>query len=183
MVSINYRLGMMGSFVAPGMFDDDFCSPNRGFLDQVAALRWVQENIASFGGDPGNVTIFGESAGGQSVAVLLASPATTGLFHRAIAQSGTPTFGSSIEDHAQFAVDLLEAMDVEPGSRAALSSLSGPDTTGAHRLAQKIIPKGGEERYGSLVDHGSIGCIYGDDFMPMSLLDSLASGVGARSTS
>ena len=75
-VTINYRLGCDGF-----LFLDD-ASPNRGLLDQIAALQWVQENIAAFGGDPGNVTIFGESAGGMSVATLLSMPAAEGLFGR-----------------------------------------------------------------------------------------------------
>jgi para-nitrobenzyl esterase len=81
-VTINYRLGCEGF-----LFLDD-TSPNRGLLDQIAALEWVQENIAAFGGDPGNVTIFGESAGAMSVATLLSMPAAAGLFRRAIPQSG-----------------------------------------------------------------------------------------------
>jgi para-nitrobenzyl esterase len=84
-VSINYRLGALG-FTHLG--DDHPGSGNLGLLDQVAALQWVQDNIENFGGDPGNVTIFGESAGGMSVAVLLGTPAARGLFHRGIAQSG-----------------------------------------------------------------------------------------------
>jgi para-nitrobenzyl esterase len=81
-VTINYRLGCDGFL----LLDD--ATPNRGLLDQIAALEWVQENIAGFGGDPGNVTIFGESAGAMSVATLLSMPKAEGLFHRAIPQSG-----------------------------------------------------------------------------------------------
>ncbi|MFM9816173.1 carboxylesterase family protein, partial [Streptomyces scabiei] len=66
---------------------------NYGLMDQIAALHWVQAHIAQFGGDPAQVTIFGESAGAQDVGQMLASPQTTGLFARAIAQSGTPSFG------------------------------------------------------------------------------------------
>ncbi|XP_040266489.1 fatty acyl-CoA hydrolase precursor, medium chain-like [Bufo bufo] len=83
-VSIQYRLGLLG-FMSTG---DDKAPGNYGFLDQVQALRWVQENIADFGGDPNSVTIFGESAGGLSVSALVASPLAKGLFHRAIAESG-----------------------------------------------------------------------------------------------
>ena len=89
LVSINYRLGPFGFLALPELSDEspDGVSGNYGFLDQVAALRWVQENIASFGGDPNRVTIFGESAGGTSVHMLCATPQARGLFHRAIAQS------------------------------------------------------------------------------------------------
>ena len=141
-VSINYRLGLMGSFVAPGMFDDDFCGANRGFLDQLAALRWVNENIRGFGGDPENVTIFGESAGGQSIAVLLASPATKGLFKRAVAQSGTPEIGSTVSDHEHFSNDLLKAIGIQPGDRDSLTKLSAKDTVDAMRTARKLLARG-----------------------------------------
>ena len=83
MVSFNYRLGIEGFLKINGV------PSNIGIRDQIAALKWVQENIAAFGGDPGNVTIFGESAGAISVGVLLTSPATKGLFKRAIIQSGS----------------------------------------------------------------------------------------------
>ncbi|XP_058383814.1 liver carboxylesterase-like isoform X1 [Diceros bicornis minor] len=83
-VTIQYRLGIWGFFST----GDEHSRGNWGHLDQVAALRWVQENIANFGGDPGSVTIFGESAGGESVSVLVLSPLTKNLFHRAISESG-----------------------------------------------------------------------------------------------
>ncbi|GAA1570156.1 MULTISPECIES: carboxylesterase/lipase family protein [Kribbella] len=82
LVTINYRLGADGFL----WFGDG--TPNLGLLDQIAALTWVRDNIAAFGGDPGNVTVFGESAGAMSVCTLLAMPAAAGLFHRAIAESG-----------------------------------------------------------------------------------------------
>ena len=91
LVSINYRLGLYGFLAHPELSaqDPNGSSGNYGMLDQIAALAWVRDNIAAFGGDPHNVTIFGESAGGHSVGQLLASPLAEGLFHRAIAQSGT----------------------------------------------------------------------------------------------
>lgn len=90
LVTINYRLGALGFFTHPDLTTE---SPsggagNWGLLDQVAALQWVRDNIGQFGGDPGNVTIFGESAGALSVHILMASPRARGLFHRAIAESG-----------------------------------------------------------------------------------------------
>ena len=80
-VTLNYRLGV------EGFAQIDGAPANRGLLDQVAALQWVRENIRAFGGDPDRVTIFGESAGGGSVAALLAMPRASGLFRRAVAQS------------------------------------------------------------------------------------------------
>lgn len=90
LVSINYRLGPLGFFAHPGLSaqSDNKTSGNQGLKDQCAALRWVQRNISAFGGDPSNVTIFGESAGAASVCWLLVVPEARGLFHRAIAQSG-----------------------------------------------------------------------------------------------
>ncbi len=89
-VTINYRLGIFGFLAHPNLSRESHqrVSGNYGLLDQIAALRWVQENIAAFGGDAKNVTIFGESAGAGSVSCLLFSPLARGLFHRAIAESG-----------------------------------------------------------------------------------------------
>lgn len=90
-VTINYRLGPLGFFAHPELSaeSEHKASGNYGLLDQVAALEWVRRNIAQFGGDPGCVTVFGESAGSLSVNALVASPLARGLFHRAIGQSGT----------------------------------------------------------------------------------------------
>ena len=89
LVSVNYRLGALGFLAHPGLSKEspNGVSGNYGFLDQIESLKWVQDNIANFGGDPNNVTIFGESAGGTSVAALCATTLAKGLFHRAIAQS------------------------------------------------------------------------------------------------
>jgi para-nitrobenzyl esterase len=91
MVSVNHRLGLLGFLDVSRRLGDGYeASSNAGMLDLVAALEWVQENIAAFGGDPGCVTIFGESGGGGKVSALLAMPSAAGLFHRAIIQSGPP---------------------------------------------------------------------------------------------
>ena len=91
-VSVNYRLGV------PGFASVDGAPENRGLLDQLAALRWVRDNVEAFGGDPGQVTVFGESAGAMSVASLLSSPLATGLIHRAIMQSGNATAAVAVSD-------------------------------------------------------------------------------------
>ena len=89
-ITINYRLGIFGFFSHPELTAESQhqASGNYGLLDQIAALDWVRENIAAFGGDPGRVTIFGQSAGSASVACMMASPLAKGLFHRGIGQSG-----------------------------------------------------------------------------------------------
>jgi para-nitrobenzyl esterase len=91
-VTINYRLGVMGFFAHPELTAESphHSSSNYGILDQVAALKWVKQNIAAFGGAPGNVTVFGESAGAIDSGMLLASPLTSGLFRRVISESGPP---------------------------------------------------------------------------------------------
>lgn len=91
LVTVNYRLGALG-FLELGHLDPDLAgSGNVGLLDQVLALEWVRDHVADFGGDPGNVTVFGESAGAMSVSLLLTVPAARGLFHKAIVQSGATT--------------------------------------------------------------------------------------------
>ncbi len=91
LVNLNYRLGLIGYFAHPALSAESKhgVSGNYGTLDQIAALRWVRDNIAAFGGDPDNVTIFGESAGGESVAHMMTSPLARGLVHRAIMQSAS----------------------------------------------------------------------------------------------
>ncbi|CAO2610063.1 Acylcarnitine hydrolase [Lemmus lemmus] len=93
-VTIQYRLGVLGFFST----GDEHARGNWGYLDQVAALRWVQKNIAHFGGNPDVVTIFGVSAGGTSVSSLVVSPMSKGLFHRAIMQSGVSLLPDLISD-------------------------------------------------------------------------------------
>ncbi len=103
-VTINYRLGVLGFLAHPELTAEspDNVSGNYGYLDQIAALKWIQSNIANFGGDPGRVTTAGQSAGAGSVRSLIVSPLAKGLFHRAITQSGSSYTGSdrstSLED-------------------------------------------------------------------------------------
>lgn len=97
LVTINYRLGPFGYLAHPALSADDprGVSGNYGLLDQVAALAWIRDNIEAFGGDPANVTIFGESAGAQSVTEIMATPLSQGLFHKAILQSGASSYNAN----------------------------------------------------------------------------------------
>lgn len=117
-VTINYRLGPLGFFSHPELAAESphHSTGNYGLLDQIAALRWVQRNIAQFGGDPHNVTIFGESAGSMDVTILMASPLTTSLFRRVIAESG-PAFGLARERNANEMTPLALAVGAAAGGK------------------------------------------------------------------
>ncbi|WP_446223218.1 carboxylesterase/lipase family protein [Nocardia sp. IBHARD005] len=108
MVGVNYRLGVSGFAELEG------APSNRGLHDQIFALRWVRENIAAFGGDPANVTIFGESAGAMSVAALIAAPGTAGLFHRAIMQSGNGAVAADPQDARKVSAALAAELGISP---------------------------------------------------------------------
>jgi para-nitrobenzyl esterase len=112
-VTINYRLGALGflNLDSSGGAEKGFSS-NCGLLDQIAALQWVRENIANFGGDPDNITVFGESAGAMSIGVLLAMPEAKGLFNRAILESGAAQNVLNAERAARIADKLLAALNV-----------------------------------------------------------------------
>ena len=139
-VSMNYRLGVFGFFAHPELSAESGrkASGNYGLLDQLAALRWVRENVAAFGGDPARVTIFGESAGSFSVSALVASPLGKGLFQRAIGESGAyagrtelplATLAASEKTGAGFAAALgagsLEALRRRPAAELLQAAAEG----------------------------------------------------------
>jgi para-nitrobenzyl esterase len=114
LVTINYRLAVFGYLHLAGLSPQEVGSGNSGLLDQIAALRWVADNIASFGGDPGNVTVFGESAGAMSVGVILGTPQAAGLFHRAILQSGAASSVTTADDATAVTVAVMTALGLTP---------------------------------------------------------------------
>ncbi len=120
-VTINYRLGAFGFLDLSGLFGDALAgSGNLGLLDQIAALGWVRDCITAFGGDPEQVTIFGESAGAASVGTLLGVPAARGLFHAAIPESGAASWTSTPARAKEIATIVVNALGVEPGDVDAL---------------------------------------------------------------
>lgn len=123
-VTIQYRLGIWGFFST----GDEHSRGNWGHLDQVAALRWVQDNIANFGGNPGSVTIFGGSAGGQSVSVLVLSPLAKNLFHKAISESGVALLAALFKKDIK---PLAEKIAVTAGCKTTTSAIM------VHCLRQK----------------------------------------------
>lgn len=125
LVTLNYRLGLLGFFAHPALTREaaGSATANFGLLDQLAALAWVHRNIAAFGGDPGNVTVFGESAGAMDTVALLTAPAAKGLFHKAIVESAPmdedwPSLAAASSAGATIAT----ALDL-PGERATLAQL------------------------------------------------------------
>ncbi len=184
LVSINYRLGALGFAAFNALMDENPAQPgagNYGFLDQVAALEWVRDNIAAFGGDPARVTIFGESAGGVSVCAHLASPLSAGLFHNAIMQSGNclnalpqlRTTSGGREAAVTQGERLVQRLGCAGASAAGvavcLRSKTASEIVVAAQGTTNFNPVG--EKYGFVID---------DHAFPRSPGAALREGVGAR---
>jgi len=135
-VSINYRLGLMGYFTHPDLSkeSDNGVSGNYGTLDQIAALGWVQSNIESFGGDPDNVTIFGQSGGGAKVSTLMAMPGAKGLFHKAMTISGAALNMGDYDEQAELAELVLKEAGLTASNAGQLQELPWMDF---YKLAMK----------------------------------------------
>jgi para-nitrobenzyl esterase len=141
-VTINYRLGVLGFLYLDHLCSELAGSANNGIRDQIAALTWVRDNIDAFGGDPGRVTIFGESAGGMSVAALLGTPAAAGLFHGAIAQSGATEHVNDAETATFVTAAVLEHLEVDPGDVAQLLDLPLDEILSAQNAVETEMRSG-----------------------------------------
>jgi para-nitrobenzyl esterase len=143
-VTVNYRLGPMGFFNHPALKTGDDASDSGNFviLDLIAALKWVQANIRNFGGDPGNVTIAGESAGGSNVFNLVASPMAKGLFHRAISESGvirpsTPEQGTAHVNRIIVKLLVKDGKAADEKTAAAMLAAMNTKDVGAYLRSKK----------------------------------------------
>ncbi|MCX6512823.1 MAG: carboxylesterase/lipase family protein [Actinobacteria bacterium] len=125
-VTINYRLGALGFLAHRALRDADGQVGNYGLMDQVAALEWVRENIAGFGGDPGNVTLFGESAGSIGIAALLGAPSARGLFQRAILESG-PVYVEGSAEAEEVGDEFCGLLGIHEPDRARLEQIPAGD--------------------------------------------------------
>ena len=165
-VSLNYRVGPEGFMVIDG------AAPNRGLLDQVAALHWVRDNIASFGGDPHNVTVFGESAGAASVAMLMVMPAAAGLFRRGIAES-IPSFLFG----ADLAMDVAAVVAGKLDRRPIVTDLAAVTP---QELADATIGIEYQDRwgYGLTVRRSQFGPVVDGTVLPDSPFRAFAAGAG-----
>ncbi len=189
-VSFNYRMGVFGFLAHPELTRESGrnASGNYGLLDQVAALEWVRQNIAAFGGDPDNVTIFGESAGSESVSALMASPLTRGLFRRAIGESGAffdahpplPSRRAAEEAGVRFAESAfgtasIEALRALPAPQLLEAALKQPRVEFAQDIDGYFLPAdcrsiyaAGQQRHVPLLagwnrDEGDYQSFFGDD--------------------
>lgn len=174
-ITINYRLGADGFLsLGAGM-------ANLGLLDQIAALTWVQENIAAFGGDPTNVTIFGESAGGMSVATLIAMPAAAGLFRRGIAQSGAGHHVFSPATAERVGRILAEKLGVEP-TRQAIGAISISRLVQAQQeLRVELSRNPDPQRWGEAAANGvPFLPVIDGELLPARPIDAIAAGAGAN---
>jgi para-nitrobenzyl esterase len=172
-VAINYRLGIDGFLPVPG------APTNLGLRDLLFALRWVQDNVAVFGGDPANVTVFGESAGAMAIADLVTSPLAKGLFRRAIIQSGHGSMVREIPVAQRLVKKLAKVLGVTPDAdgfrsvskEAAMNALDKVARPGAVDLrdAAGFEPVYGISRFVP---------VWGDDVLPLKPLDALRQGAG-----
>jgi para-nitrobenzyl esterase len=166
-VNVTYRVGVFGGFELGDLgegFDD-----NLGLRDQIAALAWVRDNIAAFGGDPSRVTVFGESAGATSVLALLASPATAGLFSRAIAQSPALPLIADRETRAKQAQQFLGQLGVTAGQVKGLPQRELRRAAGQLQLASVASSP-----------YLSHGLTYGVDLLPQHPIEAARAGAIAR---
>jgi para-nitrobenzyl esterase len=171
-VTLNYRLGIDGFL----LLDD--APDNRGLLDVVAALAWIKENIAAFGGDPEQVTIFGQSAGAMAVTTLLAMPSAQGLFTRVIAQSGVGDRVMSHEDAEKVTTELARRLGV-PANREGFGAVRIPRLYSAQFALTQDIPKT-PMRWGRIgITMMPFAPVLDEASLPSDPLDAARSGVGA----
>jgi para-nitrobenzyl esterase len=178
LVTINYRLGIDGFALLPDAVS------NRGLLDQVAALEWVRDNIAAFGGDPANVTIFGESAGAMSVTTLLGMPRARGLFVRVIAQSGAAQAGADPADARLVTGELSKVLGID-ATAASLAGLPLDKLVAAQAAVRDAMAAAPDPaRWGDSVASSSMAFIpvVDGDTLPVHPLAALGAGQGAEVT-
>jgi para-nitrobenzyl esterase len=171
-VSVNYRLGALGCLDLSTLSTADVpIDSNLCLRDLVLALRWVRDNIAGFGGDPDNVTVFGESAGAHAVATLLAVPAAKGLFAQAISESPASGMVRSREVAAEFAHRFAGLLGLRRDDAAA--GLLQFSTAQLLAAQDRLIEEGMQSRLGAF----PIGPVFGDDFVPLDPVEAMRRGV------
>ncbi|GAB3224497.1 carboxylesterase/lipase family protein [Mycolicibacterium hippocampi] len=174
-ISVNYRLGALGCLELSSLSTPDITIDDNLFLrDLVMALRWVQENVAVFGGDPDNVTIFGESAGAHAVATLLATPDAKGLFAQAISESPPTGMVRGADMAADYAARFAAQLQVrEQDAAQALLAARPADLV---RVLEQLIVDGQKDMMGAF----AIGPTWGTDYLPRDPVDAMRAGTAHR---
>jgi para-nitrobenzyl esterase len=168
LVAVNHRLNIFGHLDLSSVGGERFAqSGNVGVLDLVLALQWVQANIARFGGDPGNVMIFGQSGGGGKVSALLAMPSAKGLFHRAVVESGSSVRFAERERTAQLADAVLKQLGIGKDQLDKLQALPIADLSKTIKPGEKTLPK---PRY-PLLDRYNFGPVIDGSMLPAQPFD------------
>ncbi|GAB3030191.1 carboxylesterase/lipase family protein [Mycobacterium bourgelatii] len=174
-VSVNYRFGALGCLDLSSLSTPENPIDSNLYLrDLVLALRWVRDNIANFGGDPDNVTIFGESAGAHITATLLAVPAAKGLFARAISESPAAGMTRSAETAAEFARRFAHLLGAR--TQDAASVLMRASAAQLVETQHRLIDQNMQNRLGAF----PLGPMFGDDYLPMDPVDAMRSGKAHR---
>lgn len=174
--AINYRLGIEGFLPIPGV------PTNLGLRDMIAALHWVKANAAAFGGDPGNITVFGESAGAMAISDLIASPLAKGLFRRAIIQSGHAAMTREIPVMHRLVKKIAKLLRVSPDKAGFASVTPGDALDAVEKVSQPTAridlrdAKGHEPVFGI----SRFVPVHGDDVLPLQPLEALKQGAGAE---
>jgi para-nitrobenzyl esterase len=179
-VTLNYRLGALGFIDLGALGEGHFSADaNNGLRDQLAALRWVREHIADFGGDPEQVTLFGQSAGAMCVATLLTLPAARGLFKRAIAQSGAAHHTTTREDSARIAQRLLDALEIRPTQIERLRELPFAAITQAQAACLRQWVTCGPRTRPLLAAHMTLIPVVDGDLIAQRPFEAAIAGAGA----
>jgi para-nitrobenzyl esterase len=174
-ISVNYRLGALGCVDLSSLSTPDVPIESNLFLrDIVMALRWIQQNVAAFGGDPGNVTIFGESAGAHAVATLLGVPEAEGLFHQAISQSPASGMVSSQDVAAQFADRFVDRLGLD--RRNPGPGLLEASPTDLVRATDYLMKHSLNDMLGASV----VGPTHGDDYLPLDPFEAMRQAVAHK---
>jgi para-nitrobenzyl esterase len=174
-VSVNYRLGALGCLDLSSLSTPDVSIDSNLFLrDLIQSLRWVKDNIAAFGGDPGNVTVFGESAGAHAVGALLAAPEAEGLFAQAISESPASGMTRSTDVAAQFAARFATLLGA--GEQDAVDALMKATPAELVAAQNRLINDGVRDMLGAF----PIGPVFGDDVLPLDPIDAMLQGKAHR---
>ncbi|BCL77793.1 carboxylesterase [Ktedonobacteria bacterium brp13] len=175
-VTLNYRLGALGFLYLGDLSENYASSGNSGLLDQVAALQWVHANIAAFGGDPANVTVFGESAGAMSIGTLLALPEAHGLFQRAILESGAASMITSRQRAIAVRQEFFQELNLQDGALDALASVAVDDLLAAQK---SIVQRRGITTLCPVID-GSVLSVHPLEAIASGTADGIVTLIGTN---